>query len=478
MNKKSHHLKTTLLVFIFIVLFSSGTGYSEDNANTITTVTPDSDMLLGQYEKENKAFTKLEIGDRIVYFHQRSIGDAVVEKDFTVYQFDKYTQNLIIKRVNRRIDIPKYIEPVISREQAVSMVGGDVLSARLLIISPESDVFPIFPTPGNPCWIVKHEENSSIILTVIDSVTGEKLGIGIPPPQDAYAFTGPTDSTPPCSGSWGAWVTNANNWFITLGYVSTSATWPTSSVIQSKVQDSHVELIYEFGHGGSTSFLSACQQYTTAQNIEDWMAATPRKAFAFLGHCDGMCNTGDDTLSYEYRKGSTVQTVTVGYCGMSTTDCDNCWWNSRPWQDRMFDYINQGYTVKDAFDMAAADYPMCCGCVRFTGDEDYTFKLNLPTIIFQVERKIESSWTVRKHYAKIDLTFENQDLLHFPNYKVYRKEVGGQYVEIREIASTGSYSESHTFLDHFPDKTKSYTYQAAILNIDGTIVKLSDEITI
>jgi PKD repeat protein len=41
----------------------------------------------------------------------------------------------------------------------------------------------------------------------------------------------------------------------------------------------------------------------------------------------------------------------------------------------MFDYMHQGHTVKEAFDWATADYPMCGSapsCMRFAGDEDFT----------------------------------------------------------------------------------------------------------
>ena len=52
------------------------------------------DELLAPYENGAREFVRHEIGDLIVYFHQRMVGDAIVENDFVVYQFDKETKEL------------------------------------------------------------------------------------------------------------------------------------------------------------------------------------------------------------------------------------------------------------------------------------------------------------------------------------------------------------------------------------------------
>ncbi|GAH13281.1 unnamed protein product, partial [marine sediment metagenome] len=52
------------------------------------------------------------------------------------------------------------------------------------IISPESDVFPIKPTPQNPCWIVRSIDNNKITVTIIDAINGKVLGYGVPPPRN------------------------------------------------------------------------------------------------------------------------------------------------------------------------------------------------------------------------------------------------------------------------------------------------------
>jgi|WetSurSiteA1Bulk_404760.scaffolds.fasta_scaffold00301_2 hypothetical protein len=147
-----------------------------------TFVTPQDDLLLGRYEIGDLKFEKLEIGDRIVYSHQRTIDGAVVEGDFILYQFDKKTYELIKKKVHWRDDLPKHLNVPISEDQAKSIVKGQQASARLYIISPESKVFPINPYPKHPCWVVTSRENRKIIVTIIDAVTGAILGQGVPPP--------------------------------------------------------------------------------------------------------------------------------------------------------------------------------------------------------------------------------------------------------------------------------------------------------
>ena len=142
-----------------------------------------SDDLLRKYEASERKFEKFEIGDKIVYFHQRMIGDAIVEKNFIVHQFDKDTNELLDKKVHWRSDPPKHVATVITKEQAESMAEGEIRFTALYIISPESDVFPLEPTPQNPCWVVRSVKDGNMIVTIIDAVTGKFLGYGVRPPK-------------------------------------------------------------------------------------------------------------------------------------------------------------------------------------------------------------------------------------------------------------------------------------------------------
>ena len=143
-------------------------------------------------------------------------------------------------------------------------------------------------------------------------------------------------------------------------------------------------MFYELAHGGSSSFANGCiggtnYEFTTAGDIESWIAGYPAMRFAFIGSCGGMCQTGDNSFSYEFRKGGMTNTATVGYCGMAEDYCDLCWSYSVSWQDALFNYMYLGWTVKSAFDQALADYPACAGtnnCMRFAGDVNFSGPYN------------------------------------------------------------------------------------------------------
>lgn len=350
---------------------------------------------LDSHEPKNRIFSKVNTGDRTVFYYQRMIDNAVVEKDFINYQFDQKTGNLINKSGNWRTDLPEHLKPLnIDQKQAESMVKGKVQFSNLYLISPNSNIYKIKPTPQNPCWVVNSLNNDFNQLTVIDAVTGKILGNGIAPPAaNGYAFTGPEfyfNETNSCSGGWDNWYTNARSWFERMGYSTASTWWPSKDILSAYIKDPSTKYFYELAHGGSTSFSNACDfsinwetkppEFSSSTNFEDikkWMANRDKMIFTFLGSCGGMCDTNAGTLSYEFMKGSDKNSVTVGYCGMAEAKCSNCWGYSVFWQDKLFEYINNGATAKSAFNRATADYPMCGepnNCMRFAGDEQYQMK--------------------------------------------------------------------------------------------------------
>jgi hypothetical protein len=360
---------------------SSGGGGSSSGGGGSSSSSKNSNMdLLKKYETNYKQFKKIEIGDKTIFFQQRMIGDAIVEKDFKIYQIDKNSGKLLKKKINWRDDLLEYLpleRIMISKEQAESMVEGEVQFSKLYIISPESDVFPIKPTPKNPCWVVRSIVNSIVTVTIVDSMSGEILGYGIPPPYTAFSLTGPTYSSP-CKGSWDAWANNARDWFNIMGYSTEMVTWPTENQIKRHIQNSETLMFYEIAHGGSTRFTSGCIgetsfESTSSTEIETWIANYRKMPFTFLGSCNSMCSIEKGTFSYEFRKGSNENTATIGFCGMGQEHCSNCWSNEFGWESLLFYYMSQGYTVKDAFDEANADIPICLNsnCVRFAGDENF-----------------------------------------------------------------------------------------------------------
>ena len=316
-------------------------------------------------------FSKTEIGNKGIYYKQRVIDGVKIEKDFSVYEFDKGTGSLLNKKDNFR-NIGEIPKAKITREEAESKVFGKVLFSELILIAPDSDVFPLEPKPKNPVWAVRVEENGMQKIVVVDSINGKILGRGIVPPYNAFSFSGPIYSG--CSDYWYNWYNNAALWFGKMGYDTEYLIWPTKDKIRSHVQSNETALFYELAHGGSSSFGGGCLngsiQYTSYADIRNWISNYTKMPFSFIGSCEGLCNTGSGTLSYEFRKGSNNGTASVGYCGMSSQNCSSCWSLSVMWQTRLFLYLNQSYTAKQAFDMANIDYPVCAQCMRFSGDEN------------------------------------------------------------------------------------------------------------
>jgi len=331
--------------------------------------------LLSGYERAPSSFKRAEIGDYIVYWRQGEVDGAIVEGDLTVYQFDGRTGALLEKRSLVREDAPSHITVEISRRDAELLAMGEVRSARLYIISPDSRVFPLSPPPANPCWVVKTVWDGELELVVIDAVTGDLLGVGIPPPYLSFSLSGPM-AREPCAGAWEAWYENAASWFERMGYSCQDLEWPDEETVAEHVGGPSTGMFYELAHGNSSYFSSGCSggQYygnTYAYEIRDWIEDYPKMPFAFIGSCEGMCDTGEYSLSHAFRKGSAEETVTVGYCLQG--DCDTCWLYSVGWQDELFRGMYEGMTVKEAFDAAMAAYPMCYAgaCMRFAGDEDF-----------------------------------------------------------------------------------------------------------
>jgi len=336
--------------------------------------------LLERHGDAGREFEEVVIGDKLVYYHVRMIGEALVEKNHIVYQLDAETGDFLARKSHWRDDLPEVLPAgLVSREAAESLVGGEVLFSHLCFISPESDVFPIEPTPMNPCWVVRSlDEHETQVVTVVDAVEGVVLGNGLAPPYGAFSLAGPRYSDP-CRLAFEQYSENAADWFEQMGYPTQRAVWPTEDDVRNHLQSAQTALFYEYAHGHEQAFASGCfdgEQYllTRASHIEEWIADYSKMPFTFLGSCDAMCATGDGTLSYEFRKGSIQKTAAVGYCHMSHGSCTLCWYAVLEWQDAFFSHLSQGNTVGEAFVAASAAEPWCgtTTCIRMVGDEELT----------------------------------------------------------------------------------------------------------
>jgi len=179
---------SVLIVGIIVAVISTDLLRNGVNMNEQETkeswVIASEDELLGKYEKSDRSFKKFVSDRTIVYLHQRKIDDAIVEKDYINYQFDKNTKELIKKTVHWRDDLPEHLPKIITREEAESMVEGKIMYTDLWFIDPDSWMFPITSTPNNPCWAVRiaDDKGYNIDVIVIDAVEGKILGHGVPFP--------------------------------------------------------------------------------------------------------------------------------------------------------------------------------------------------------------------------------------------------------------------------------------------------------
>jgi hypothetical protein len=55
-----------------------------------------------------------------------------------------------------------------------------------------------------------------------------------------------------------------------------------------------------------------------------------------------------------------TDTVTVGFCGMGSCPGSNVVFE---WQDFMFNKMDEGFTIKESFDLASAEFPTIADCV-------------------------------------------------------------------------------------------------------------------
>ncbi len=131
---------------------------------------------------EENQIEREEIGSIIVCWCYRMIGDAIVEKDILSYHFSQNTGKLVDKRIRWRDDLPDQLtSDLITKAEVKAVVEGEVLDSLLYYISPDSLYFQLDPVPENPCWIVWTQVNEFQAIKIIDAVTGEYLGEGIPP---------------------------------------------------------------------------------------------------------------------------------------------------------------------------------------------------------------------------------------------------------------------------------------------------------
>jgi hypothetical protein len=216
--------------------------------------------------------------------------------------------------------------------------------------------FPLF------CWEVRYTDGTTIIY----DPNWTQIGKGVTAPsKKGFVIQGYGES------DWRYWRENAQYWYKKWCDNVFSISSPTISQISYFINNKtlNTELFYVIAHSGGLSnrFLARENVYYFTSQLKVDMANRNPMKLAILCCCESMNETGPDTLSYEFRKGETKGTVTIGYIEMSSCPA---WIDSLDWQDYMFTKMDQGYTMKIAFDKACQNYPRIANNVKFIGDTE------------------------------------------------------------------------------------------------------------
>lgn len=308
------------------------------------------------------------IGDRQVKYWEHIIDDVYVKGDYILLHIDIETDE-IVEYIRDWTDvklIPEMNSELFKPEKDYfwknAVVFPDENDCTYFYTFDDSIEYPL------TCWEVRYKDGTTIMY----EINGMEIGYGEPAPSKGFSLSG-FDSG--AIDPWKAKRENADHWFKKWCSSTTSISLPTPSTISSYVSNSQYDYFYELAHGGSTKFQAdSTGSYYTSSDVASDMAGRSAMTFAFIGSCEGMTNTGPGTFSYEFRKGSSTNTVTVGYTGMGSS---TGWGYSSPWQDYMFQKMYNGETMRKAFDLACSFYPLIAPNVVFEGDTS----LKIPTTL-------------------------------------------------------------------------------------------------
>ncbi len=305
------------------------------------------------------------IGKMHVKYWLHVIDEIVIKNDYILLQLNQIDDS-IIKFEKQWTDIKDLGLDILQRDLNTIKIDENLVAWKEKVIFPEkNDLKSFYSVDDNQifpilCWEVRCING----ITILYDVDGEIIGKGIQAPYNGFSMSGYNDASWP--DPWLDWRLNADSWFKKWCDSTYSISLPTLQSISSYVSNPDYYLFFELAHGDSTCFQADnVGVYYCASNVKDDMAEREKNIFSFIGSCEGMTHTGDGTFSYEFRKGSLIDTVTVGYSGMGT--CPG-WSDSLYWQDFMFYAMNSYYTILDAFNLACAEYPSISDCVVFVGD--------------------------------------------------------------------------------------------------------------
>ena len=163
---------------------------------------------------------------------------------------------------------------------------------------------------------------------------------------------------------------DATYWFTKWGCDVWSAWLPSKNEYEAHIRDSNCKYVYSCGHGSPNGFtLGPGGVGVHAEDVTIWLEDREKMTFTFLFGCDCMGDTGPGTISHAFRKGSMIDTVVIGYEDLHLHGCQ---YATYCFQHALFEKIDTGVALKDAFDYALTCCPQCVGCAVFDGDETMT----------------------------------------------------------------------------------------------------------
>ncbi len=302
------------------------------------------------------------IGEIIVKYWEHKVNDVFVKNDSILLNIDKNSGEIInydIKwsevdsssfgSLNDDFKINNY-----SWKKLVIFLNKNDCSYFYTFY--EDITFPVI------CWEVRSCNGTT---TLFDR-EGDKIGWGIPAPSEiGFSLNGYDEDVGP--NIWQQWRENANTWFRKWCNSTSTVASPSVVSISQNISNPNVTYLYEIAHGGSTFFSPNKNDYYYSYYVNYEMRDRQPMKFAFIGSCDGMVNIDEGSFSYEFRKGQIQDTITIGYAGMAESPG---WSVSLDWQDYMFSKMDEGYTIKESFDLASIQYPTIVEAVVFVGDQE------------------------------------------------------------------------------------------------------------
>ncbi len=302
------------------------------------------------------------IGNRRVMYWEHVINDIKIKNDYVLLHINSTTGEVLDyqkqwREVNIFFNIDNKFEPeeYYWKEKVIFL---DEKDCRNFYTFYREQKYPVI------CWEVRHKDGTTLLY----DFNGEVIGKGVPAPfRIGFSLNGYDENVGP--DCWSAWRSNADKWFRKWCHYTVSLASPSPEEISLYIRDRNVTHFYDIAHsvGKPTRFqANATGVYYTAEQLREDMKDREPMWLAVICSCEAMRDVGPGTLSYEFRKGETNGTVTIGYVGMA--HCPG-WSVSYEWQDYMFSKMDEGYTMKEAFDLACAYYPTIAPCVKFVGDE-------------------------------------------------------------------------------------------------------------